>query len=115
MTDTQPLEQAVGSALRELVDLEARVPDEGSFSPHAVSFTNPVPRLYLSRITLTIGAAPSYADKRYLEVLVLTPSGGSSSQWMEYGSKQEIFTKLRDPAMAGRVVDVIADGELDLR
>jgi hypothetical protein len=115
MTDVALLEQAVDSALRELFDAKALVPERGNFAPLSASFANPLPWLFVGRVALTIGAAPT-ADKRYFAVTMTTPSGRSDSQkWLAYGDKDDLFTKLRDPAMGQRVVQAIEEGELGMR
>jgi hypothetical protein len=115
MTDWSQVENDVARAVRALAERAAEaVPDVGGFEFVDQRFEVNHADWNSGAVTLRIGPVPQAppatgpTDRRYVQVRVATPSGGSeSSRWLTAGSKAEAIAFLASSDTAERVLETI--------
>ncbi len=115
MTDWSQVESDVAGAVRALAERAAdAVPEVGGFDFVDRRLEVKHPEWTAGAVTLRIGPVPEAppavgpTDRRYVQVRVATPSGGSeSSRWLTAGSNAEVIAFLASSDTAGRVLETM--------
>ena len=114
------LRESLGAALRQLrEDARTRVPEMGDFTPLRAHFAGGPLLGDVGDVELRVGPASRAAGERdrFLEVRVLTASGGSeSSVWIYFGNTAGLRQALQEEgALLGKARTAVLEGVQSLR
>ncbi|MBE7451157.1 MAG: hypothetical protein HS111_20355 [Kofleriaceae bacterium] len=115
--DWGPVRAAAARAVAALAGRADEVPDGGGFEPVVERFAVAHPGWTAGAVELRLGASPRLTmtgteptDARYVDVVVLSPSGGSeTTRTILRGTTTQVFELLRSLEVPRQVVTTLRD------